>query len=284
MRVPYTHKLALTALAFAALAMGPSCALANPIVFSTNGQFNIGNFSVAVNGSLATGCVMYYTSASPPPCAAGVTSGVVLNAPADPIFGTVSVNTGTITDLSPQPPFTYPQINSLVMNGAGAITYHFDLLSLSFPTPVPCPPAATPGACAIAGSPFIFIQDTINPPNVTNSVTINLNEILCGYTGASGGVETATNCTNGTLYSGTFSSDFTGVIDNFSGAACGNAVGVACAATVTNLLAIIGSGNTITDSIRGNFTPIITPEPITFILFGSGLLGLSVLGRRRRRS
>jgi hypothetical protein len=260
-----TKIMVITALAIAALAVGPNAALANPIPFTQGGAFNIGNFSVAVNGTLATGCIDYYNAAT----GCGTNATVTLNAPSDTIFGTVGTTTGSIKDIGPAQAF--PELTALTLNG-----FTFDLLSLVFPTPVACPPATTPGSCAIAGSPFVFTQDTINPPNTANSADVSLTAIYCGYTG-SAGTETATSCSNGTVYSATFTSHFVGTIDS-----------TGLPATVANLIAIIAAGGTITDSISANFVPnaqpTVTPEPMGFVLFGSGLIGLSLLRRKTRRS
>jgi PEP-CTERM motif len=73
------------------------------------------------------------------------------------------------------------------------------------------------------------------------------------------------------MYSATFDSHFVGTIDN-----------TGLAATVGNLIGIINNGGTITDSISANFVPLgSVPEPMSMLLFGSGILGLSILGRRK---
>jgi hypothetical protein len=253
-----SRMLATAIVSVGAVAVGPSLALATPIPYTSGGAFNLGDFSVAVNGTLATGCVDFYNVST----GCGTPGAVTLNAPSDPIFGTVNATTGLLKDLGPGA--TFPMTGALTLNG-----FTFDLLSLVFPTPTACPPASTPGSCAIAGSPFVFTQDTISPQNPTNSADVSLTAIFCGYTG-SPGTETATSCSNGTPYSATFTSHFTGTIDNTGEAA-----------TVTNLIGIIASGGTITDSISGNFSPLPVPEPVTFSLVGGALLGLGILRRRR---
>ena len=253
-----SRRLAIATLAIVALAVGPSRALATPIAFSSGGAFNIGNFSVAVSGSLAAGCIDYYNVTT----GCGTNATVTLNAPSDPIFGTVGTTTGSIKDLGSSP--TFPQSTALTLNG-----FTFDLMSLVFPTPTPCPPAATPGSCAIAGSPFVFTQDTMTPGNATNSVDVSLTALYCGYTGSPG-----INCSTGTPYAATFTSHFVGTIDN-----------TGLAATVSNLLAIVASpGGTITDSISGNFTPLPVPEPAASGLIGASLVALGLWRFRRVRS
>jgi hypothetical protein len=254
----------LTKLAVTALAIGPGLIHANPIPFTLGGVFHIGSVSVAINGTPATGCIDYYNATT----ACGTAATVTLGPPSDPIFGTVGVTTGLLKDIGPGQ--TFPELASLALNG-----FTFDLLSLVFPTPVPCPPASTPGSCAIAGSPFVFTQDTLSPPNSTNAADMSFTEIFCGYTG-SPGAETATGCSNGTVYTATFTSHFVGTIDS-----------TGLAATVTNLIAINTGGGTITDSVSAQFTPNPTPavpEPTAFVLLGSGLIGLLSTGRRLRRS
>jgi hypothetical protein len=247
--------LAFTTLALGALAISPNHILANPIPLGGGGAFNIGSFSVAVTGTMATGCIDYYNSTT----GCGTNASVTLNAPSDPIFGTLNVTTGSIKDIGPGQ--TFPEIAALTLNG-----FTFDLQALVFPTPISCPPALTPGSCAIAGSPFVFTQNTVNPPSATNSADVSLTAIYCGYT-----ISAGTNCNNGTMYSATFSSHFVGTIDDTK-----------LAATVANLIGIISGGGTITDSISANFVPLgSVPEPMSLLLFGSGLLGLSMLGRRK---
>jgi hypothetical protein len=85
---------------------------------------------------------------------------------------------------------------------------------------------------------------------------------MCGYiTGSSPG----TNCSTGTPYVATFTAQFTGG-----------------GATIPQLLSIISGGGTIADSISATLTPNLVPEPMSFVLFGTGLIGLSLLGRRVR--
>jgi hypothetical protein len=107
----------------------------------------------------------------------------------------------------------------------------------------------------------VFQQTASGPAGPTSVVT--LSEVFCAYTGTPG-VETPTSCSNGTLYSGVFTSQFSNT-------------------TVQSLITTIAAGGQITDSVSATFTPVIVPEPMSFILFGSGLIGLSMLGRRLRR-
>ena len=85
----FVTNLALSALALSALALTAS---ATPIPYLGSGSFNIGNFSVAINGNAATGCVDFYNTTT----GCGTNATVGLNAPADPIFGVVGVTTGSI--------------------------------------------------------------------------------------------------------------------------------------------------------------------------------------------
>jgi hypothetical protein len=257
-----SQKFTLAALiSAAALAIGPGSLLATPIPFTVGGEFNLGNFSVAVNGGNPA-CVIFYTGANPPACSAvnNLTGTVTLNAPSDPIFGTVNTTTGTMEELPPNEGAP-PESGALVLNG-----FTFDLLAFVTPAYQTCSGATPVGTdCIIPGSPFVFDQNNTTQPEVT----VSLSETLCGYvTSSSPGV----NCSSGTVYQASLTSQFVGTIDGNSGDP----------ATLLELLTIIGGGGTVTDAISGTYSPV--PEPISLMLIGSGLISLSLFGRRRRKS
>jgi len=285
-------KAAMTAIALLALMIvSPTRGNATPITVTNTcvgqgspcpGLLNLGNFSIA--DSLQTNpsppptqvaCINFYNT-TPAPCVIGSepAATVTVNNPHDSLF---SATTGTMYSIDSGQ--TFPEIGQLVLG-----TTTFDLDSLVQPNPVACPPATTPGSCAIAGTPFVFQQVTggANP-----TATVTLVENLCAYvTGTSSG---GSSCSTGTPYSATVKTEFDNYIPGTytASSVCPTSEysPTLCAATVTNLINIVAAGGTITDSASIVLNPTsTTPEPISFVLFGSGLVCLSFLGRRYRRS
>jgi len=279
-------KFAVLAIALIALAfIGPTHAQAAVIPISITcvgqaspcpGTLNIGNFSVAdsLQGGLA--CINYYNG-SPAPCAVGSepTATVTVNNPHDAIF---TAATGTLKSLLQN---DVPQASSLVLGA-----YTWDIVSLVFPNPTVCPPASTPGSCAIAGTPFTFTQSTLVP----DVATVTFTENLCGYVTAGGAP--GANCSGGTPYTGTFKTEFD---SNINGTYTANATNcpdgtvtvggvTTCRATVRNLLTIVANGGTITNSASAVLTPnSAVPEPSYMAFMGLGLVAIGLVGRRKTR-
>lgn len=116
-------------------------------------------------------------------------------------------------------------------------------------------------ACTPTGSPFTLTQEVLPSGNTAGIVDVTLN--LLGVSGstdpATGGSPTTAGFTTQLVLTGT---------------------------TVTSILASLSSGGTVTSSYSATFDaipPTTTPEPGTEVLFGAGLIGLSLVGRRRFR-
>lgn len=241
-----------TVIATSILAM-TGVAGANPLNISNGGTLNFGNLSVQVQGTNTVGCINFYNTASPDACNLVGNNNFSVNAPVDPTLFVLG-STGTIKDI-PAP--TVFETAFITTAGVGALgTISFDLLNLVVPNYVACPPATTPGACDLPNSPFVF---TVTDATHT---TVSFSANLCGYTGASSGA----GCSTGTLYSATFSSQFTGA--------------------QANLLTLINQSQTaagITNSVSATLNPLSAiPEPMTGFLFGSGLLALGLAARKAR--
>jgi hypothetical protein len=229
-------KMALTAIPLLALMIvSPTRGNATPITVTNTcvgsitacpGLLNLGNFSVA--DSLQAGpvaCINFYNS-TPAPCVIGSepSAVVTVNNPHDSLF---SATTGTMYSIDSGQ--TFPEVGQIVLG-----TTTFDLDSLVQPNPTACPPA-TPGSCAIAGTPFVFQQVT------STTATVTLVENLCAYvTGTSTG---GMSCSQGTPYTGTLKTEFDNYIPGTynASAVCPTSEysPTLCAATVTNLLNIV---------------------------------------------
>jgi hypothetical protein len=111
-----------------------------------------------------------------------------------------------------------------------------------------------PGNCTPTGSPFTLTQ-------LAGGVSVGLTLDGIAYTGAS--------ATGSTPTVGLFTTQVT--IDG---------------GTITGILGVLGSGGTIAgQTYSASFTATPVPEPSTALsaIFGAGLIGLGVIGRRRLR-
>ena len=256
------NEVVLAIMALATLAVGPSSVLATPITFGTTnaGVLNIGNFSVSVPNTNA--CIDFYNGTpNASGCATPATSSIT--EPSDPtVFGVNGTAEGaTLADIANPAVIgqtilvTNANIPGGNISGTSGVT--FTLLSIQTPTTPQCS-SFGPGfsgvfSCVITGSPFVFSQT-----GTGNTSSVSLSETDCAFnTGSSGG----TNCSTGTLYTASFTAQFTEGIQALN----------------TQF-----QTNGITDSASATFTPSPTPEPMSFILFGSGLVGVSLVGRRNR--
>lgn len=243
----------------------PSHVQAAPINLGTQGGvYNISN----INGQLvgvSNACINWSSSA---PCVAS--PGVGDQGSGDPLD--FSIANGSIKDLIAGEVFPVVDFELAPGTGGnvGATMVHFDLLNLvpsSTTGTNDCTSGATGSNCAPAGSPFFLHQSS------ANSVSISLQVNLEAYTGGSG-----TNYSLATLYTGLFTTQITGTINN---------VVNGTPDTIPNILAFLNanSSNAITATWSAAESPVTgTPEPMSFLLMGSGLLGAAVLGKRFRRS
>jgi hypothetical protein len=151
---------------------------------------------------------------------------------------------------------------------------NFDLTSIAIPA-IPagnnCTTFALSAICSPGGgSPFLLIQQ--GPTTV--GITFDTNMIA--YTGSS---------SVSTPYIGIFSTQLSGCLVALVAGACPNPS--VNSDTIPNLLNFIAGGNAVTATWAAQESPVPTsgtPEPISFVLFGSGLVSLAVIGRKYRRS
>jgi hypothetical protein len=244
----------LAALTLTALAIAPNV-FATPIPLGGGGVNNVANM---IGGTVAvtttTPCIAFSGPVNAPtPCNGTATIGV---SGVDPIFGT----TGTIKDISTVPLTSFKTVN-LTIGGGPAI---FDLLNIVTPVGfAPCTAATNSGSCSTGT--FILTQTS------TNQVSIGLSTNEIGYLGSS--------ASGSTPYIGVFTTQLSGSLTQFG------CTGANCADTIGNIFAFEGAGGKISSTWSATESPVAVPgipEPMSFLLLGSGLVGISMLRQRRR--
>jgi hypothetical protein len=150
------------------------------------------------------------------------------------------------------------------LDGGSGATVFFDLTGV--PQAVvsgtnDCSSGNVGSICAPPGSPFTFYQ-------------ISANQVQIGFV------------VDAIAYTNNSSSGSTAYVANFSTTLSGMLTGFGCTSnctdTIPNILNFEGLGFSIESSWSATESPI--PEPMTAVLFGAGLIGLSMIGRRRRRA
>jgi hypothetical protein len=144
---------------------------------------------------------------------------------------------------------------------------------------VTTPATVTGGVAAWGSVGLTFHQLAINGGAATTgtvAIAITLNNVSCGAScfNISGGTVTIKNASNVTLFAGTFSS---GTAFQANGVL--NISGVTTAGTtVAGVLKLNGFG------WFGSSNTVVTPEPGTLGLLGTGLVGLAGIVRRKLRA
>jgi len=269
------NTLAFTAVA-ALVAIVPTNILANPLPVNPDGGIlSIGPFSGSLVGvtSGANNCISWV--GLPGPCVAGTTHPVSVNGSSSS-FALGSAG-NLITDVVGLPfpgnPPGNPIISKFMTLGGGtfvgSVPVFFDLTKIfvnSGATVGTCSDAAF-ASCTPANSPFTFAEDSQG-----TTVKISFSVLYDVYTGTIG--------TGVTKYQGGFETTLTGNQPNN----VNNGVCAGVADKIVELLTCAAAGGTITASWSGSGSPVnTTPEPFTFVLFGSGLVGVAIFGRRFRR-
>jgi hypothetical protein len=259
--------LKLVALAAAALAISPTNIFATALPITDSGILTIANLGGTLVGvtSSPTTCINWAGGST---CVANTQHQYSVSGVSN-LFSTTASANDLIKDLPSLPPPTLTDF--LQVQGAGAIVGSIAMFDL---TSVPltaggagfgnCLSNAANNSCSPPGSPFTFQESSTG-----TDVTVSFSTQLLAYTG--------TSASGTTAYTGTFSTDQALVL-NGSGACNG------LAANITNILSCEAAGGTIAATWSATLAPSATPEPISFILFGSGLIGVAVFGRRFRRS
>lgn len=256
-------RIKIAGIALVGLAFGTSNMFATALPITDSGLLTIGNLVGSLVGvTSAPPCINWSGGAT----CAGATHQMSVSGVSN-LFSTTTTSTDTIKDVSTTPVSSFETVL-----GAGALagqTIIFDLTSIPVnPGPsIGCTSNAPFATCTPAGSPFTFSENATG-----TQVSITFSTLMNVYTGSS--------TTGFTAYQGIFSTQQSGTVSGLG--ACNGVT-----ANITSILACEGSGGTVTATWSANESPIPssgTPEPISFVLFGSGLVGLALIGRRYKRS
>ena len=217
-------------------------AFATPINTSGpgGGILNIGGLSIEVEGGATAGCIQFFDTQNPvtnpsPGCAASAGTFTV-DGPSDSTLFSAPGTTGSPISNIPQ---SQSVTNFMVQNGI-----HFDLLNIlpggtNFCTPS-TETGSLPQSCTLPNSPFDFQVKQVSPEE---DITVTFSAVLCAYTGSAG-----TNCSMGTLYTGTFSSTFNGTYVT-------DAAGHTNNVTLANLISQSQTPFGIIDQVGATLTP-----------------------------
>jgi hypothetical protein len=241
-------------------------AFATPIPYLGSGLLNFSAFSVLVTGNPQTGCINFYNSAVGA-CGTPATFSVVQPVDTSVFPASGTNNAGAILGV----PGGVTAETGFITTSGNAGPVGFDLLNfVPQNTTTPCTANTTSGNCVVAGSPFMFsLSDA-------SDITVIFSVDLCGYVNGSGG---GSSCSNGSLYTGQFTAPFDGYFVTIV-----NGVQMTEPVTISNLLDAAAAGG-ITDGVTAQLAPITgAPEPGTSFLLGAGLIGLGLLGSRRKRA
>jgi len=190
------------------------------------------------------------------------------------LFSNTASGTDQIKNIGAPPPPTETLFETVAGGSAvGFATVNFDLVTIVVNTGASIGVCAGAGAnspgnsCTPHGSPFTFTENSLGT-GISASFTV----LLDAYTGSNSAF---------TPYQAQF---ITPGISSFSGpGTTGTNACLGQAASITEVQTCEGLGGTITAGFTAVETPMAgTPEPITIALFGSGLIVLGLIGRRRR--
>lgn len=250
------QSIALTAMALAVFAVVPSSLLGASIPLGNGAVLDLSNMSGQLVG-VSNACINWGI-----PSACQTTTGIqdTVSGNDSTVFTNGSTSLDTIKDLPAG--VLIPLVDFMTVQSplTGSEVF-FDLTGIVIPAiPVGnnCTIFALSAICnAGGGSPFLLVQTG------DNQVSISFDTTEIAYTG---------NSTSGsTPYVSVFTTQISGTLLN------GNTD------TIPNILNYVAGGGAIDSTWSASQSPVV-PEPMSFILLGSGLLGMGLLSRWSRRS
>jgi len=273
------QRLALPGVAFTLLAVGGSNALATPlpILPLQFGELDVGQLMGALVGVSTTtgpqtGCVNFNTTlgGSASPCSTATTTNINVSGLDSKDFTFPS--TGTIRNI-PQgigSIISWETVPGGTNDGGSGTTVFFDLTGV--PAAIlsgtnDCVSGAVGSNCAPTGSPFSFKQIS------ASQIQIGFVVDAIAYTG--------TSADGSTPYIANFSTTLSGTLQSFG---CVPSMANNCNDTIPNLLLWEAGGGSVESGWTATESPAPVPEPISLALFGSGLVAIAMLGRRKRRT
>jgi PEP-CTERM motif len=274
LRKTVLRQFTLAIVGLTVLAVGPREMSATAIPLGGGGVLNASNMAGGVLAITSNSPCLAFSGAS---TCGGAITGIDLSG-TDPIFGT----TGTIKDIGTSVPITAFKTANLTIAGGPAT---FDLENIITPLGFSsCTFSTILGSCSTGT--LVFTQNTLTQVGVSFST----NEI--GYLG--------TSATGSTPYTGIFTTQYSGNLSQFG---CVVSGAQTCTDNIANILIFeataaqtsaaglgaIGQGGTVKSTWSVTESPNTstttpTPEPISLVLFGSGLVGVALFSRRFRRS
>jgi hypothetical protein len=242
-------------------------ATALPVNLPDLGELDIGNASGVLVGvsTGGGGCVNWNTASAT--CLS--TTAVNMNISGLDSTDFTFPSTGTINDI--------PQGTTSIMHWETAPsplpggTVFFDLTGVPNATVPPgndCSSGNLDTTCVAPNSPFVLFQASATQVNIVFVADAN------AYTGTSG--------TGVTPYTADFHTSLSGSLAGF-----GCVVGgpqVSCSVNIPDVLTFEALGGKISSTWSATESPVTTPtpEPLTYLLFGSGLVALAMMRRPRR--
>jgi hypothetical protein len=254
------HCFPLAALA-CFLAIAPGNIYATAIITSGSGVVSLSPLTGTLVG-VSNACINWMSTN---PCPPGATVQDSVSSLDSSVFTSGSTASDTIKDLLATASFPISLFETIQSPLPGGVV-NFDLESFVVPGAFGnCTSGAVGNSCNPGGgSPFDFQQISSNQVEV--SFALN----MLAYTG--------TLASGSTPYNGGFNTTLSGTINNIPLSMGG------IPDTIPNVLNFIAGGGTVTSTWDNQENPVTTatPEPVSFLLLGSGLVGLSLLGRRKR--
>jgi len=271
------QRLTLSALAVAALAVTPMNVFATtiPVVGANGGAtLQIGNLITTLVGVTSVSpCINFAGGLT---CSGNTSEMDAVNGSDSTVYATGATSSDTIKNLTGA---TYTPATPLVgfetvQGGSlGNGTVNFDLVGIVDPSTLgysPCMTSTVIGSCSTGT--FVLSED------LTNDVSFTLYIALEGYTGSSG-----TSYSAATPFTGTLTTSISHTFTSGDAAgACDSGIYANASVTIGAILSCEALGGTILSNWQANEGPATTPEPMTFALFGSGLIAISWLGKRVR--